>query len=78
MHCSCGGMMLDRRIQRDLKIVAEWKECIGCGRTYWHWAGPEIDRVEHPVAPAFVTEVGKKGGRKPPDGHGAPLPIKTT
>ena len=59
MYCSCGGEMKDHKIQRNLRIVAEYQSCKGCGRVHWMWAGPEIDRKKYPLAPKFVTEVEK-------------------
>jgi hypothetical protein len=63
MQCSCGNEMKDHKIQRDNKIVAEFKSCDskdedkrGCGRVHWMWAGPEIDRKTFPLAPEFITE----------------------
>ena len=57
MQCSCGGEMKDHKVQRNLQIVGEFQSCKGCGRVHWMWAGPEIDRKEYPLAPAFVTKI---------------------
>jgi uncharacterized protein with PIN domain len=57
MQCSCGAEMKNHKVQRNLRTVAEFKSCPSCGRTHWLWAGPEIDRKTHTLAPEFVTEV---------------------
>ena len=34
MHCKCGGQMVDREKQENLRIVLWYKQCIACGRVY--------------------------------------------
>ena len=39
MNCKCGGSTKDHKVQRQKKVVAEFKRCEACGRVSWIW-GP--------------------------------------
>ena len=42
MFCSCGdSIMLERKVQKDKKIIGEYNLCKGCGRIHWTKPLPE-------------------------------------
>jgi hypothetical protein len=57
MECPCGGETKDHKIQKNYEIIGEYARCKGCGRVYWFWAGPEIDREKMPMAPPPIERI---------------------
>ena len=42
--------MNNHKVERNLRVVGEFKSCKRCRRVHWLWAGPEINREKMPAA----------------------------
>lgn len=35
MQCNCGGLTVEHKVTKDLKLVQTFQQCTSCGRVGW-------------------------------------------